>query len=168
MVVLSVDYENNSETFWNAFHEAFPQFCGSKDTFSVTQQEFQQIQRLEGWDDPNAPYFAPHPLIAKYEGSITAKMLKLIAEDCNGHTYELEAWEYPNGVCEVSYGADHVPCWYSTLEDVWGFGDDPIIDCQTVEFSQISLEEIAKSIDGSSRAYGDYPALKKAWELFQF
>jgi len=61
MIRLIVDYENNNESFWEAFRNAFPNL--NKDEFYVTEKDWEKIQSLPGWNDPNSPRYAPHPLL---------------------------------------------------------------------------------------------------------
>jgi len=166
MIKLTVDYENNSELFWTAFHKAFPQFQGAEE-FCVTQEEFQQIQGLPGWTDPEDPYYGSHPLLAEYEGKIAVEVKKIMAEREDWSTYEFEAREYPNGLYEVSFASDQEPSWFLGLGEVMEATGDPILDCRTVRLSEVSLQEIANSINSSQRAYGEYPSLQKARELLQ-
>jgi len=58
-----VDYENNSEDFWNAFYERFPELKTDQDTFQFTEDQWEEVVNLPGWVDPNSPAYAPHPLL---------------------------------------------------------------------------------------------------------
>ena len=61
-----VEYENNSEVFWDAIREhpalkSLP-ICDGADECEITPKQFALIQALPGWNDPDAPEYAPHPL----------------------------------------------------------------------------------------------------------
>lgn len=62
MVKAQVDWENNSEAFWDAFHERFPEFK-SQDVYEFTDEEWSEVTNLPGWNDPDAPPYAEHPLL---------------------------------------------------------------------------------------------------------
>jgi hypothetical protein len=62
MIRAQVDWENNSEAFWDAFHKRFPDMQ-SQDTYQFTEEEWEEVVNLPGWDDPSSPDYAPHPLI---------------------------------------------------------------------------------------------------------
>ena len=60
--ILRVDWENNSETFWDWFHQRFP-YAWGKELFFVSPEVFKEITEAPGWEDPDAPVYAPNPLI---------------------------------------------------------------------------------------------------------
>jgi len=62
VIKAQVDWENNSEEFWNAFYQRFPELKTDQDSYEFTEAEWKEITNLPGWDDPNAPVYAPHPL----------------------------------------------------------------------------------------------------------
>ena len=62
MIKAQVDWENNSELFWDAFHKRFPNMQ-QQEIFEFTEDEWNDVVALPGWVDPNSPAYAPHPLL---------------------------------------------------------------------------------------------------------
>ena len=61
-LLLQVDWENNSEAFWEWFSARFP-YAWGKELFFVSPEVFKEITEAPGWNDPEAPDYAPHPLV---------------------------------------------------------------------------------------------------------
>lgn len=65
-MTVKVDYENNSEIFWEALraHSELSRLpiADYADECEITPKQFALIQALPGWNDPDAPEYAPHPL----------------------------------------------------------------------------------------------------------
>lgn len=65
MVTVRVDDENNSEAWWDAVRTAAPSIAEalSRDSEArISRDAYAAIRALPGWDDDEAPEYAPHPL----------------------------------------------------------------------------------------------------------
>ena len=67
---IRVDYENNSEQWWDALraHPALKKLAiadTGADECEVTPEQWAALQALPGWRDPEAPKHAPHPLLVQ-------------------------------------------------------------------------------------------------------
>jgi len=65
MIKAQVDWENNSGLFWDAFHERFPAKQDIRGVYEFTEEEWEEVVNLPGWDDSSSPDYAPHPLIVE-------------------------------------------------------------------------------------------------------
>lgn len=72
MKTIATDYENNSEDFWNEIHRlsatnALAKLLVDTDSFYATDAEAEEIEKwlgeIDGWNDPKAAEFAPHPVM---------------------------------------------------------------------------------------------------------
>ena len=62
ITILQVDWENNSEDFWDWFHRRFP-YAEFESFFIAPPKVIDEITSAPGWEDPEAPKYAPNPLI---------------------------------------------------------------------------------------------------------
>ena len=74
LVRIQVDQENNSEKFWQAekWNEKFDEYCKKYESddsdyffcpYSEAQNIAEEMRLSDGWNDINAPDFAPHPVL---------------------------------------------------------------------------------------------------------
>jgi hypothetical protein len=70
-VIVCADKENNAEAWWDALGTQEPYLSmrlradAGNAGVSLTADEFARVQALPGWSDPDAPAYAPHPLVVR-------------------------------------------------------------------------------------------------------
>ena len=85
-------------------------------------------------------------------------------EDNAGITYTFKAYEYPNGVCSVSYEHSH-DGFFLDSDSIEACGLDEIVDIEESHTFEMSLDCFRLTLEESINEFGHCDATQKAMEL---
>ena len=102
---------------------------------------------------------------------LTVKVLEVIAKTPANdpsevdQLYKFKAYEYPNGVCSVSYEHTH-DGFFVDSGSIQACGLDEIVEvCDTEHSFQLSIADFQECLSGSVAEFGDCEATLKALKL---
>lgn len=85
-------------------------------------------------------------------------------EDNAGRTYTFKAYQYPNGVCSVSYEHSH-DGFFLDSDSIEACGLDEIVDIEESHTFEMSIASFRESVEASIDEFGRCDATQKAMEL---